>query len=109
MPSEFLSGSDMSDKVIGITECVLTFSSFANDVKNSLSVSSCPYHCNGFVPASSAAYSLERLLKETPLCMIPFLHGDAAAALKEFLLYQSKFNGLFVKCCVPDIFWVSSG
>ena len=68
---------------VGIVGCVFTISGIANAVRNFLSVSSCPYNCGGIVPASNATDSLDRLLKESPLCMVPFLHGDAAAALKE--------------------------
>ena len=45
------------------------------------------------MPANNAADSLDRLFKESPLRMIPFPHGDAAAALKE---NSRKFALLFV-------------
>jgi hypothetical protein len=44
------------------------------------------------LPASNAAESLDRLLKECPLCTAPILHDDAAAPLKEYLLYQSRLR-----------------
>ena len=44
------------------------------------------------MPASIAAESLDRLLNESPLCMIPFPHGDAAAVLKEPLLNQCRLH-----------------
>lgn len=75
---------------IGITGFVFTVSGIANDVKNSRSVSSCPYQWGGIVSPSSSADSRERLLNESPLSMVPCPHGEAAAALKEFLLYQRR-------------------
>ena len=53
---------------------------------------SSPYHCVGIVPSSSAADSLDKQWKESPLCIIPFSHGDAATALKEPLLLQSRMR-----------------
>ena len=66
--------------------CFFTISGIANNVRNSLSMLSFPFHCGGIVPRRSAADSFDRLLKEIPLFMMPFPHGDAAAALKEPLL-----------------------
>ena len=77
------SSSVMSVDIVG---CFFKISGIANDVRNSLSMLSFPYHCGGIAPPSSAADSFDRLLKESPLCMMPFPHGDAAAALKEPLL-----------------------
>ena len=45
------------------------------------------------MPASNAADSVDRLLKESPLCMIPYLHGDATAALKKYL-YQRTLHSM---------------
>ena len=72
--------------LVDMGRCCFTISGIANDVRNSLSRLSFPYHCGGIAPPSSAADSFDRLLKESPLCMMPFPHGDAAAALKEPLL-----------------------
>ena len=68
---------------VGMVGCFFTILGIAINIRNSLSMLSCPYHFGGIVPASIAAQSLDRLLKESPLCMMPFPHGDAAAALKE--------------------------
>ena len=67
-------------------------SGIANKVRNSLSVLSCPYHSGGIVLASDVIDSLDRLLKELLLCMIPFPHGETAAALKEYLVYQRRLR-----------------
>ena len=60
--------------------------------RNPLHVTSRPYHCGGLVPITNAAEILDRLLKESPLCIISFPHGDAVAALREFLLYWSRLH-----------------
>ena len=77
---------------VNIAGCVFTISVIAIKVSNSQSMSSCLYHCGGIVPASNAAEFLDRLLEESPLCMVPFPHGDPAAALTEPLLYQSRLH-----------------
>ena len=76
---------------VGIAGCVFTLSGI---VRNSLSMLSCPYHCGGISPASNAADSFDRLLRESPLCMVPFPHGDAAAAQKECLLNQRRLHSM---------------
>ena len=85
------SSSVMSVDTVG---CFFTILGIANNARNSLGMSSFPYYCGGIVPSSSSAESLDRLLKESPLCMIPFPHGDAAAALKEPLLQQSRLHSM---------------
>jgi hypothetical protein len=60
------------------------------------------------VPPSSAPDSLDRLVKESPLCRMPFPHGDVAAALKEPLLKRSRLRSMvFLSSTVSQV--MSSG
>jgi hypothetical protein len=62
------SSSVMSVDMVG---CFFTILGIVNIVRNSLTILSCSYHCDGVVPGSRVAESLDRLLKESPLGMMP--------------------------------------
>ena len=92
--SHFLNPFDTSAVVISvdIAPAFFTLSGMANDVRNSLSMWSCPVHCSGICPDRTSDASRERLLNvRLSYDIVPFPQGEAAAAQKELRLKRRRF------------------